>query len=85
MYIAIFGRENCPFCVKAKALAERLQTEHSDITYGYTDIIAAGISKEDLEAVVKAPVNTVPQVMIDGESVGGYTEFAELIGDMGLI
>jgi glutaredoxin 1 len=68
MFTVIFGRPGCPFCVRAKELAEKLTAERDDFSYRYVDIHAEGISKEDLEKTVGKPVETVPHS-------GGYTEF----------
>ena len=75
MFAVIFGRPGCPFCVRAKELAEKLTEERDDFTFRYIDIHAEGISKEDLEKTVGKPVETVPQIFIDQQHIGGYTEF----------
>ena len=75
MFIVIFGRPGCPFCVRAKELAEKLSTDREDVKYRYIDIHEEGISREDLEKTVGKPVETVPQIFIDQEHIGGYTEF----------
>ena len=75
MFVVIFGRPGCPFCVKAKDLAEDLKSQRDDFNFRYVDIHAEGISKADLEKSVGKPVETVPQVFIDEKPIGGYTEF----------
>lgn len=75
MFTVIFGRPGCPFCVRAKELAEKLTEERDDFSFRYIDIHAEGISKEDLEKTVGKPVETVPQIFIDQQHIGGYTEF----------
>lgn len=45
MFTVIFGRPGCPYCVRAKELAEKLQNTRDDFSYRYVDIIAEGISK----------------------------------------
>lgn len=49
MFTVIFGRPGCPYCVRAKELAEKLSNERDDFNYRYIDIHAEGISKADLE------------------------------------
>lgn len=49
MFTVIFGRPGCPYCVRAKELAEKLSTERDDFNYRYIDIHAEGITKADLE------------------------------------
>lgn len=47
MFTVIFGRPCCPYCVRAKELAEKLTNERDDFNYRYVDIHAEGISKAD--------------------------------------
>ncbi|WP_325893047.1 GrxA family glutaredoxin [Grimontia sp. NTOU-MAR1] len=75
MFVVIFGRPGCPFCVRAKDLADRLKEEREDFNYRYVDIHAEGISKADLEKTVGKPVETVPQIFADQVHVGGFTDF----------
>ncbi|WP_272676894.1 GrxA family glutaredoxin [Providencia huaxiensis] len=75
MYTVIFGRPSCPYCVRAKELAEKLKNEREDFDYRYVDIQAEGISKEDLSKTVGKPVETVPQIFIDEQHIGGCTDF----------
>lgn len=60
MFTVIFGRPGCPYCVRAKELAEKLSKERDDFNYRYIDIHAEGITKADLEKTVGKPVETVP-------------------------
>lgn len=75
MYTVIFGRQGCPYCVRAKELAEKLSKERDDFSYRYIDINAEGITKEDLSKSVGKPVETVPQIFIDEKPIGGCTDF----------
>lgn len=79
MFVVIFGRSGCLYCVRAKELAEKLKTNLSDFDYRYVDIIEEGISKADLSKSVGKPVETVPQIFIDEKPVGGYMDFAALM------
>lgn len=56
MFAVIFGRPGCPYCVRAKSLAEKLTAERDDFTYRYVDIHAEGISKDDLSKTVGKPL-----------------------------
>lgn len=73
MKVVIYGKPNCPFCVRAKDLCEAKGIDHE-----YIDFIAAGMSKQDLEAIVGKPVSTVPQILVDGVAIGGYTDLVPL-------
>ncbi|GAA0487748.1 MULTISPECIES: GrxA family glutaredoxin [Tatumella] len=75
MFAVIFGRPGCPYCVRAKELAEKLTEQREDFSYRYVDIQAEGITKADLEKTVGKPVETVPQIFLDQLHVGGFTEF----------
>ena len=75
MFVVIFGRPGCPFCTRAKELAEKLSKNVDGFEYRYIDIIAEGISKADLSKSVGKPVETVPQIFIDEKPIGGCTDF----------
>ena len=67
MRAIVWSKDSCPYCVQAKALLtqKNIEFEEKKIGDGYT--------KEDLlEAVPNA--RTVPQIFLDGELVGGFTE-----------
>lgn len=75
MFAVIFGRPGCPYCVRAKDLAEKLAADRDDFEFRYIDIHEEGISKQDLEKTVGKPVETVPQIFLDQAHIGGFTEF----------
>jgi len=66
--IEIYGKDNCPYCDRAIALAEKIKAE---FTYKKLD---RDFTREDL--MEKFPTaRTFPQITIDGEAIGGYDEF----------
>lgn len=75
MFVLIYGRPGCPFCVRALALAKRLEEAGAIEGLRYVDIQAEGISKADLAASLGRPVHTVPQILVDETHLGGFTEF----------
>lgn len=75
MFAVIFGRPGCPYCVRAKALAEKLTEQRDDFSFRYVDIHAEGITKDDLSKTVGKPVETVPQIFLDKKYIGGCTDF----------
>lgn len=77
--VTIFGREGCGFCSRAKQLCE-IKT----LDYRYIDIHAEGISKADLEKTIGKPVETVPQIFVGQEHIGGFTEFERFVGLNGI-
>lgn len=67
MKVVIWSKYNCTFCEQAKSLLGQrsIQFEEKKIGDGY--------SKEELlEEVPNA--RTVPQIIIDGKLIGGFTE-----------
>lgn len=63
----IWSKNSCPFCVQAKALLESkgIEYEERNISKDYT-------REQLLESVPTA--RTLPQIFLDGEYVGGFTE-----------
>lgn len=63
----IWSKENCPFCTQAKSLLalKGIEFEERNVQGDWT--------KEDLLAVVP-DARTLPQIFIDGEYIGGFTE-----------
>lgn len=85
MFVVIFGRPGCPFCVFANQLADKLQAAGAIEGFRYVDIQAEGITKADLEKTIGKPVTTVPQIFVDKTHVGGFTEFDEYVRVHGLL
>ena len=79
MFVTIYGRLSCPYCVRAKNLAEKLKNAVENFDYRYIDIIEQGMTKEDIAKIIGKPVHTVPQVLIDDKSIGGCTDFEALM------
>ena len=67
----VWSKPNCPFCVKAKALLDQKGIEYE------VREIGSGFTREDLLAAVPQ-AKTVPQIFLDNELVGGYTELESL-------
>ena len=62
----IITKKDCPYCVKLKALL------HADNIH-YEEV--------DRASVERFPYETVPQLWIDGEHIGGYTEYLKAYHD----
>jgi glutaredoxin 3 len=74
--IEIYGKPNCPYCDRAKALCIR-----EEYTYAYKELEIDFTREELLE---KAPsARTFPQIFIDGESIGGCQQLEEWHQDDG--
>ena len=74
--VIIWSKYNCPYCDQAKALLTQqgVKFEERKIGDGYT-------KEELLEAVPNA--RTVPQIIINGTSIGGFTELRKYIDETG--
>ena len=70
MKAIVWSKYHCPYCDQAKALltSKGIVFEEKKIGDGYT-------KEELLEAVPNA--RTVPQIFLDGELVGGFTELKQ--------
>ena len=67
MRAIVWSKDNCPYCVQAKALLNQKNIEFEERKIG------DGWTKDQLlEAVPHA--RTVPQIFLDGDLVGGFTE-----------
>ncbi len=60
--IIVYGKDNCPFCVKAVGELKKRNLEH---TY---------IKVTDPTQLPNPSHRTVPQIVIDGAFIGGFTE-----------
>jgi glutaredoxin len=70
--IEIWSKPNCPFCDKAENLCIQRKLEFKKY------MLDVDYSREEL--FKKFPsARTFPQITIDGNLVGGYTEFAAKI------
>ena len=74
--VIVWSKYNCPYCDQAKALLKDrgIPFEERKIGDGYT-------KEELLEAVPNA--RTVPQIIINGTSIGGFTELRKYIDETG--
>lgn len=79
MFVEIYGRTTCPYCVKAKQLAEKMKEELPHFDFKFIDMIAEGIDKTDLEPRVGKVVATVPQIFFDNIHIGGFSDFAPFV------
>jgi len=70
--IEIYGKDNCPFCDKAKALCERIGED-----YVYK-LLGTDFTREEMFETFPT-ARTFPQIIVDGNKIGGYTELDKLI------
>jgi GrxC family glutaredoxin len=69
--IVIYSKQWCRYSAKAKALLDSkgLAYQEVDITHN---------EAKQREMIKRSHRKTVPQLFIDGESIGGYDDLAEL-------
>jgi len=72
MDIEIWGKNNCGFCERAKKLC---QSKGLDYTY---KLYERDFTKEEILAEFVG-AKTFPQIKIDGNPIGGYTELEEIL------
>ena len=72
MKVEIYGKPWCPFCDAAKVLAE---INGCDFIY---KTLLEDYSRETFFKMFPA-AKTFPQIIVDGNKIGGYTEFKSLI------
>ena len=67
MKAIVWSKYNCPYCDQAKALLTQRNIAYEERKIG------DGYTREDLlESVPNA--RTVPQIFLDGNLIGGFTE-----------
>ena len=66
----VWSKNHCPFCDQAKALLTQRGIEYTEKKIG------EGFTREDLLEAVPA-ARTVPQIFLDEEYVGGFTELKQ--------
>ena len=73
MKAVVWSKDHCPFCDQAKSLLKLkgIEFEEKKIGHGYT-------REQLLEAVPDA--RTVPQIFLDDQLIGGFTELKKHLG-----
>ncbi len=69
--IEIYTKRQCPFCVRAKALLDRKGVAYQEIDAEGDDAIGAWLAEATGQ-------RTVPQVFVDGRSLGGFSDIDAL-------
>lgn len=66
----VYSKDNCPYCVKAKALLKGYGIAYTEVTIG------KDITREEFLDLFPT-ARTVPQIILDGERIGGYDELVK--------
>lgn len=69
----IYTKTTCPFCVKAKELLKSHSVEMEEHVFGSPK----AVDKDMISKAVGRQINTVPQIILNGQYIGGYTDLVE--------
>lgn len=70
--VMIYTTVSCPYCVQAKALLA-----HKGVSYREIDVTGDPVARERLVAE-SGGRRTVPQIFINGRSIGGFDDLKAL-------
>jgi glutaredoxin 3 len=76
MIIEIYSKDQCPYCDMAVRKAQAMIQETSEHTYSVKKLGVDFGREEMLETFPTA--RTFPQIKIDGQPIGGWTEFQKI-------
>jgi glutaredoxin 3 len=71
MQVKMYTKEYCSFCYAAKNLLTKRGM-------AYEEILISGDAAKEKEMRNLTGGNTVPQILIDGKAIGGYTELVDM-------
>ena len=69
--VKVYTTAYCPYCVRAKALLKHKNVPFEEIDVGHDDELRERVVRESGR-------RTVPQIFIDGKSIGGFDELKAL-------
>ncbi len=69
--IEMYSQKHCPWCHRAKALLRKKNI-------AFEEIIVTGETPGWDTMIERTGGRTTPQILIDGEVIGGYTELAAM-------
>jgi glutaredoxin 3 len=76
--VKIYSTGTCPLCQKAKALLQKWNVPYDEIRIDTDRGALAEFAR------VTDGAQTVPQILVDGKRIGGFTELTELHMEGGL-
>jgi glutaredoxin 3 len=76
--VKVYSTGTCPVCVKAKAFLDKRGIAYDEVRI---DLDRAAMREF---SVVTHGARTVPQIVVEGKCIGGFTELTELHMDGGL-
>ena len=75
MKVEIYSKPQCPYCDMAKRLAEQ---KGYDLSYKMLD---EDFDRDTLMETFPG-ARTFPQIIVDGDKIGGYTEIKALVDSL---
>ena len=70
--VIVYSMQNCPFCVKAKNLLTQRGVEYQ------VEMIDEWADQKWDDFVKKSGMKTVPQIYVDDQLIGGYSQLADV-------
>ena len=70
--VTVYSTAHCSFCSRAKMMLEKWKIDYDEVRIDGDNTAM----KQFIEATKGA--RTVPQIIIDGQPIGGFTELTEL-------
>lgn len=86
MKAEIWTKPNCPYCDRAKNLFNIKGVEYDEVIIGLAESTSTSLKPnqrlESRETLLERAPNakTVPQIWLDNNYIGGYTELAAFYG-----
>jgi|TARA_Y100000004_G_C8662927_1_gene306011 glutaredoxin len=74
MKVEIYSIPNCPYCTKAKALAEN----HQKVTEVVYNMMGKDYEASEVRELFPT-ARTFPQIIVDDEKIGGYMDLEKLL------
>ena len=69
--VQIYTKRNCPYCVSAKALLARKGVAYQEVDVEEDEALLLWLADATGQ-------KTVPQIFVDGRSLGGFSDIAAL-------
>jgi glutaredoxin len=74
MEVIVWSKDNCQYCVMAKQLLKS-----REIPFEERNVGVGGWDRETMLALIP-DAKTMPQIVVNGDPIGGYTELKEILG-----
>jgi glutaredoxin len=78
MQAVVYTKNNCPYCVKVKEVLQSINVKFTEYTY------EKDFDRDQFYAEF-GPGSTFPQVVLDGEQIGGCTDTVRYLAERNLI